>query len=175
VHGIAQDVSPRECFHFICYCADCRAFVRFLERPDVLDAAGGTGIVQLAPSRVRLADGYDALRCVQFSARVLRWYAECCLAPLANTAATPNFPIVALIRPFVAHEPTLGPPICRLFESSATAPLPPDAAPPPTMRAFVRRGWTMLRWRARGLHRPHPFFDERGTPRANPNRLPRQP
>jgi hypothetical protein len=174
VHGIARDVSPRECFHFTCYCADCRAFARFLERLDVLDVAGGTEIVQLAPARVQLAGGVDALRCVQRSSRVLRWYAECCRTPLANTAAKPSFPIVALIHPFVARTPALGPSICRLFERSATAPLPPDAPPPPSARAFVRRGWTMLRWRARGLHRPHPFFDERGLARAEPSRLLRQ-
>ena len=44
VRGIAREVSPSAGFRFVCYCKDCQAFARFLDRPDVLDAAGGTDI-----------------------------------------------------------------------------------------------------------------------------------
>jgi hypothetical protein len=42
VRGVATEVAPNSGFRFICYCQDCQAFARFLERPDVLDRAGGT-------------------------------------------------------------------------------------------------------------------------------------
>jgi len=173
VVGVAENVSPSQVFRFICYCADCRAFARFLDRPDVLDSAGGTEIFQLAPARVKLLAGVDALRCVQFSAKVLRWYADCCRTPLANTAG-PSFPLIAISHAFVdrgvSYDPVLGPPLCRIYERSATGPLPADAPPPPSIRVFMRRSVMLLRWWMRGLHRPNPFFNERYAPRAHPAR-----
>lgn len=41
MRGAARAVSPSAGFRFVCCCKDCRAFARFLERPDILDAAGG--------------------------------------------------------------------------------------------------------------------------------------
>src|SRR5262249_49832287 len=49
VRGVASDVSSSSGFRFVCYCEDCQAFARFLERPDVLDPAGGTDIFQSFP------------------------------------------------------------------------------------------------------------------------------
>jgi hypothetical protein len=97
VRGVARAVSPSAGFRFVCYCKDCQAFARFLERPDILDAGGGTDIFQLPPGQVTFTAGLDALRCVRLSGKVLRWFAECCRTPIANTAADPRFPVVALI------------------------------------------------------------------------------
>ena len=82
--------------------ADCQAFARFLARPDVLDAAGGTDIFHMPAGRVKLSAGADAVRCLHFSGRVFRWYTQCCRTPLANTAG-PRFPVVGLIHPFMDH------------------------------------------------------------------------
>ena len=49
--GVASAVSPSAGFRFGCYCRDSQAFARFLERPDILDAAGGTDIFQVPPVR----------------------------------------------------------------------------------------------------------------------------
>ncbi len=161
-------ISPAAGFRLICYCKDCQAFARFLDRADVLGAAGGTDIFQMPPGRVTFTAGTDALRCLRFSSRVLRWYADCCRTPLANTAATPRFPIVALIHSFMsdetnghARDEVIGPRLCRIYERSATGPLPPNAPPPPSLKVFARRGAKLLGWWARGLHRPNPFFDDR--------------
>jgi uncharacterized protein DUF6151 len=179
VHGIARDVSPPNGFRFVCYCKDCQAFARFLERPDVLDAAGGTDIFQLPPGRVTLTAGADALRCVRLSDKgVLRWYTECCRTPIANTAG-PRFPIIGMIHSFMDHaadgrsrDEALGAPLCRIFERSAIGPLPPDAPPPPSLRVFARRGLKMLRWWVQGLARPSPFYHDRTkAPRSVPRVL----
>jgi hypothetical protein len=166
--GVAREVAPRTGFRFVCYCTDCRAFARFLERPDVLDAAGGTDIVHMPAARVTLTAGVDAVRGISFSTKVLRWYADCCGTPLANTAASPRFPIVALINACMDHEASdysrddmLGPPLCRIYDRSAIAPLPPDAPPPPSFEVFIRRAVKILGWWGRGLGRPNPFFDDR--------------
>ena len=168
VRGVAIDVSPSTGFRFLCYCKDCQAFARFLERADVLDAAGGTDIFQMPPSRVKLTAGTDAVRCLGFSSKVLRWYTDCCRTPIGNTAAGPRFPVVAVVHSFMDHEgdnrsrdEVLGPQLCRIYERSAVAPLPPNAPAPASFRVFVRRASRILDWWVRGLGRPTPFFDDR--------------
>ena len=49
VRGVAREVAPSAGFRFICYCTNRQAFARFLERPDVLDDAGGTDIAICRP------------------------------------------------------------------------------------------------------------------------------
>ena len=86
VRGVANRVAPHAGFRFVCYCQDCQAFARFLDRPDVLDAAGGTDIFHVPMGRLKLTADTDAVRCLQFSSRVFRWYADCCRTPIGNTA-----------------------------------------------------------------------------------------
>lgn len=167
VRGIAHDVSPSAGFRLVCYCEDCQAFARFLDRPDVLNAAGGTDIFQVPPGHVKLTAGRDALRCLSLSGKVLRWYAACCRTPIANTAAGARFPVLGLIHSFISDEvggrsrdEVLGPPVCCIYERSATAPLPSNAPPPASLGIFARRAAKLLGWWVRGLGRPNPFFDE---------------
>jgi hypothetical protein len=169
-------VSPTAGFRVVCYCKDCQAFVHLLARADVLDAAGGTDIFQMPSGRVKLTAGTDALRCLALSKRVLRWYTDCCRTPIANTAAWPGFPLTSVIHCFMDHaaggrsrDEALGPPLSRIFERSATAPLPPNGPAPLSLGVFARRGSALLSWWLRGLGRPTPFFDERAkVPRAVP-------
>jgi hypothetical protein len=180
LRGVARNVSPSSGLRFTCYCVDCQTFARFLARPDVLDAAGGTDIFHMPAGRVKLTEGADALRCLRLSKKVLRWYAECCRTPIANTARGPRFPIVAVIHSFMDHESegwspdeVLGPPLCRIYERSAVGPLPKNAPPPPSLRVILRRRAALVlgAW-LHGLGRPSAFFDERtGAPRAEPRAL----
>jgi hypothetical protein len=104
MRGVASDVSPSTGLRFVCYCKDCQAFARFLERAeDVLDPAGGTDIFQMPPARIQLTAGTDALRCLRLSDNVLRWYTDCCRTPIANTAAGPRFPLAGVIHSFMDH------------------------------------------------------------------------
>ncbi len=167
VRGVAGEVSPSNGFRFVCYCKDCQAFARVLDRPDVLDAAGGTDIFQMPPGRVKLTAGGDAVRCLRFSGKVFRWYADCCRTPIANTAATSHFPFLGLVHSFMSAEAegrsrdeVIGPPLCRIYERSAMAPFPPNAPPPPSFGMFARRGSKLLGWWLRGLGRPSPYFDD---------------
>jgi Family of unknown function (DUF6151) len=165
VRGVAGGVAPNAGFRFICYCGDCQAFARFLERPDVLDMSGGTDIFHLPAGRVKLTEGSEAVRCLQFSSRVFRWYTDCCRTPIANTAG-PRFPVIGLIHSLMSldsgrsRDAMLGAPLCRIFEGSAVGPLPPNAPPPRSLGLVVRRVPTLLGWWLRGLGRPNPFFDE---------------
>ena len=165
MRGLAEHVAPSTGLRFVCYCKDCQAFSRFLGRPDVLDSAGGTDIFQMPTGRVKLTAGIDALRCLRFSDKVFRWYADCCRTPIGNTAG-PRFPVVGVIHSFMdiegkSRDEALGAPLCRIFEHSATGPLPPNAPLAPSASLFFRRVSKLLAWWLRGLGRPNPFFDAR--------------
>lgn len=158
VRGVASKISPYTGFRVLCYCKDCQAFARFLNRADVLDAAGGTDIFQMPTGRLKLTAGMDALRCLRLSEkRILRWYTNCCHTPIGNIAG-PRVPLVGVIHSFMNHETdgrsrheVLGPPLCRIFERSAIGPLQAMAPPPPSMRLLARRVSRMLAWFVRGL------------------------
>jgi hypothetical protein len=179
MRGVATNVSPASGLRFVCYCRDCQAFARFLDRADVLDRAGGTDISHMPPRRVKLTAGIDGLRCLRLSDKVLRWYTECCRTPIANTSAAPGFPVIGMVHCFMDHEAdghsrdeVLGPPLCRIYEGSAIGPLPPNAPGPPSVGLFVRRASKLLGWWVRGLGRPTPFFDgQTKAPRAIPRVL----
>src|SRR6185312_9934547 len=166
VRGVATDVAPSTGLRFVCYCQDCQAFARFLERPDVLDDAGGTDIFQMPTGRVKLITGVDAVRCLHLSSKVFRWYTDCCRTPIGNTAG-PRFPAVGVIHSFMSDEgdgrprdEALGVPLCRLYERSAVGPVPQNAPAPPTFSLFALRASRLLGWWMRGLGRPNPFFDD---------------
>jgi len=136
----------------------------------------------MPPCQMTFTAGSDALRCLQLSGKVLRWYADCCRTPIANTAAGPRFPVVALIHSIMdcaadelSRIAPLGPPLCRIYERSAIGPLPSNAAPPPSLRVFAYRATKVVGWWMRGLARPNPFFDERTkAPRSVPHLLSRR-
>ena len=134
VRGIAHAVSPSGGFRFVCYCSDCQTFSRFLNRPDMLDVAGGTDIFHMPVGRIEMTEGVDAVRCLQLSRKVLRWYTECCKTPIGNTTTRAGVPVVAIIHSFMddkaggrSRDEILGPQLCRIFDRSATSPLPPTA------------------------------------------------
>ena len=72
--SIASAVSPSAGFRLLC--RDCQAFAHFLERPDILDAAGGTDIFRMPPGQVMFTAGFEALHCLRLSGKVSRWYAD---------------------------------------------------------------------------------------------------
>jgi len=180
VRGTASEFAPESGFRLVCYCKDCQAFARILDRADVLDAAGGTDIVQMPPGRVKLTAGIDAVRSLRFSNKVFRWYAGCCRTPIANTAFSARVPFAGFVHSFIGIEAKgpsrdamldeiLGPPLCRIFERSATGPLPPNAPAPPSLGFYALRAAKVLGWWWYGFGRPNPFFDDRtGTPLSQP-------
>jgi hypothetical protein len=178
VRGVASEVAPSGGFRFVCYCKDCQAFARFLDRPEVLDAAGGTDIFQMPTGRVRFIAGTDAVRCLCFSGKIFRWYTDCCRTPIGSTAG-PRFPVVGLIHSFMSHEAdgrsrdeVLGPPLCRIYERSAIGPLPQNAAAPVSLCVFAQRASKIFGWSVRGRGRPNPFFDDHsGAPLSAPRVL----
>jgi hypothetical protein len=70
-----------------------------------------------------------------------------------------------------SRDEALGPPLCRIYQRSATGPLLPNAPPPPALGTFARRAAKILGWWLRGLGRPNPFFDDRTNAPLSPPRV----
>ncbi len=150
VRGRAVDVSPKTVNRVICYCRDCRAFLRWLDRADLLDAAGGSDIVQLARGRVRFDVGLDEVRCVRLTDRGLhRFYAACCNTPVGNTV--PRVPFLGVVTALfqTTQLDALAGRAVRVQGRSATAPLEgySDVAP----RMWLHASSLLFGWWIRGL------------------------
>jgi hypothetical protein len=69
----------------------------YLGRIDLLDANGGSDIVQVAPGSITLVEGTDKIVSLRVTPKGLcRFYAMCCNTPLGNTVG-PTIPFVAII------------------------------------------------------------------------------
>jgi hypothetical protein len=168
VHGWVRGVSSGTVNRGICYCADCQAFLHYLGRADLLDAHGGTDIVQVAPATVSFDRGEERIVGIRLSPKGLfRWFASCCKTPLGNTMK-PSVPFIGM-----APEVFRGAPDARrrdevfgavrgaMFGQYATGGAPEGS---------TRVNWGMLAhvvrlvlgWKLRGTTWPHPFF-ERAT------------
>lgn len=181
VSGVVRGISRRDCNRAVCYCDDCQAFAHYLGRAaDVLDAHGGTGVVQMSPARLELTHGRDELRALKLTSKgTLRWYAGCCRTPLANTLATPSLPFVGLVETCIdaggagtpALDLAIGPIHGRVWGRFATGDTSGldrlHRGPPVAM--VLRLARLMLAWRLRGDHKRSPLFDARtGDPAAVP-------
>ncbi|MFC5460946.1 DUF6151 family protein [Massilia niabensis] len=155
----------------VCYCKDCQAFARFLEREggkaDVLDAAGGTEVAATLPGAVRFTSGLEHLGCMSLSPRGLyRWYATCCRTPIGNTPRDRKTPYVGLVRACLDAPPEtldrqLGRSRIVVETGSALAPVKPT--PVRTAWAVVKIGTSILRARIGGGYRNNPFFLSDGS------------
>src|SRR5690606_9597699 len=86
VRGSVRGAAPRAVNHVFCYCDDCQAYLHHLDRADLMDAHGGSEIIQVGPSSVTFDRGADELKGVRLGPKGLfRWYASCCRTPLGNT------------------------------------------------------------------------------------------
>ncbi|MGA8258783.1 MAG: DUF6151 family protein [Arenicellales bacterium] len=179
--GTLRQVSGNAGNRGVCYCDDCQAFARYLgAESTVLDAQGGTDIFQMSPASLAVAQGLDRLACVRVTAKgPFRWYADCCKAPVGNTAPTRQLPIVGVILSSVQAAPreldaALGPVRARIMARYARGTV---AGPEPVYEGFppshiARMLWKILVWRIRGDHRRSPFFDPgTGAPIAPPHLL----
>lgn len=174
VHGQVRDVSPKAGSPLVCYCGDCQAFASFLGRDDILDAWGGTDILQIAPAAVRLEHEPGSLACVRLSDKGLhRWYCAECKTPLGNSM--PKVPFIGLVHTLIDHgagaakrESAIGPPLGHIQQKAAKGKPP---FPENNVRVISRSVRRVARWFVTGKGKPSPFFDDTGTPRVTPRVL----
>lgn len=153
-----QVTAPRRGLRLICYCADCQSFARHLGA-DILTEAGGTDLLQLAPSQVRFTRGAEHLALLRLSPKGLsRWYTRCCNTPVANTLKSARLPFASLS--CAAHQgdaADLGPLRCQANTVWASGPGSPkkDSGLGRMVMGFAQR---MLAERISGRWQQTPFF-----------------
>jgi len=172
VRGQVRDASPQNVTRAICYCDDCQAYLHHLGRSDLLDAHGGTDIVQVAPAMLTFDRGAESIVGLRLSPKGLyRWYASCCKTPLGNTL-TPAVPFIGIVvqafegagtRP----DDVFGRPRGKMMGKYAVG-TPPEGSTKLNLRLIARALRVVIGWRLRGKSWPHPFFDRE-------TRVPRRP
>src|SRR4051812_1001825 len=96
VVGVVTNASPQKVNRVICYCDDCQAFAHHLGRADLLNAQGGSDIVQVAPASLTFIKGQNRIAGVRLTPKGLfRWHTTCCNTPVGNTLG-PAIPFVGL-------------------------------------------------------------------------------
>ncbi len=146
--------------HAMCYCVDCRAFIRHLGREaEFLDESGGTELYQTQPHRMTVVRGREHLAVLRLSEKGLhRWYARCCGTPVGNTMGTPKAAFVGVMVGAMAPVPdTLGPVVFRYRTDQATGPVAGDRGS--IARFALRTLGRIARARLDGTWRETPFFD----------------
>jgi hypothetical protein len=147
----------------VCYCDDCQAFAHQLGRVDLLDARGGTDIIQVAPASLKFVQGQRRIVGLRLTSNGLfRWYASCCNTPVGNTLS-PAIPFVGIIaRAFDegAQRPDdlFGKPIGAIMGKYAVGDAPPGSKGI-RLPLLVRAVRMVLGWRLHGQTWPHPFFE----------------
>jgi hypothetical protein len=165
IHGSARGVSPDAVNRVVCYCDDCQAFLHHLGRADLLDAHGGTDVVQVAPNVVAFDKGTEQIACVRLSKKgMYRWYAGCCQTPLGNTL-TPSVPFIGMpVEVFrgapdaTRRDAVFGNPRGTSFVQFAVGGAP-EGATGNQLGLLLRMVLKVFGWKLRGKTWPHPYFD----------------
>jgi hypothetical protein len=165
ISGHIRNLSAETARRALCFCPDCRAAERFLGQPD----PGGDGVplAQLAPADIVFETGLEHLAVMRlYPTGLMRWYADCCKAPLFNTVATPMVCFATILLNRLEHPERAGPVRAKAFV--------PRPGKKPRHQGARHLIWPVL---ARSLSalmtgawRDTPFFD-RAT--GKPVRVPR--
>ncbi|OED49754.1 hypothetical protein AB838_05430 [Rhodobacteraceae bacterium (ex Bugula neritina AB1)] len=79
----------------VCYCSDCRANELYHGQPD--PAPDPVDLFQVSPDSITITQGAAHLKAIRLGPRgPLRWYADCCSTPFANTLAKPGLPFAGM-------------------------------------------------------------------------------
>jgi hypothetical protein len=150
------DFSRPSRVRVVCHCDDCGAYARHIGN------AQATQIVQAAPDQVKILAGSEHLRCLRLTEDGLtRWFAGCCMTPLANTPRRAGMPFVGLMTCVLEteDEALLGP----ATHANGTHPTP--------WKTVLRSVWALLLGVLLRRQHPNPFFDESGKLLAQPEIL----
>lgn len=162
VRAVVTGVSPRTVNRVVCYCDDCQAFAHQLGRADLLNANGGSDIVQIAPSALSFVQGQNRIAGVRLTPKGLyRWYASCCNTPVGNTLS-PTVPFVGIVAQTLEGgtlgvDEVAGPPVGAILGKYAVGE-PPAGSTGLDLSLILRAIGKVLGWRLRGKTWPHPFF-----------------
>ena len=171
---VVPSASVNRC---VCYCRDCQAFAHFLGKPsEILDAQGGTDVVQIRPANLTFTQGQETLACMRLSPKgLLRWYAACCNTPVGNTLASYRVSFVGLVHTCLegigaSLDDSFGP--VRAWVNTKSAKGQVKAGSAGMMSAILPFIAMVTRPRIDGSYKRTPFFSaDTGAPIVTPKVL----
>ena len=163
----------------VCYCRDCQAFAHFLGNPgEILDAQGGTDVIQTRPANVTFTQGRETLACMRLTEKgLLRWYAACCNTPIGNTVSNRRLSFVGLVHSCLegtgaSLDASFGPVRARVNTKSAKGEVGSSSAG--MMSAILPFIAIVVRPLVDGSYKRTPFFSaDTGAPVVTPKVLSR--
>jgi hypothetical protein len=160
VRGTVSDLSPTTVNRIVCYCDDCQAFAHQIGRADLLNAKGGSDIVQVAPATASFTQGQHRIVGLRLSPKGLyRWYTSCCNTPLGNTMG-PSLPFVGVVAQSLDNarlDGVVGPPSGEIMGKFAVGE-PPPGSTGLNLSLLLRAIGRIIGWRLSGRSWPNPFF-----------------
>jgi hypothetical protein len=154
---------PERVNRVVCYCRDCQAFAHFLGRAnDILDAKGGSDVIQTIPANVTFTAGAESLACMRLTHKgLLRWYAKCCNTPIGNTVANYQLSFVGLVHSCLegagqSLDASFGPVRMLSFTNRAKGSV--NAPRFGLIVGIVRFAGMVIRARINGSYKRTPFF-----------------
>jgi hypothetical protein len=147
------DLARPSRVHVVCHCGDCEAYARQIGN------VRANQIVQATPAQVKLLIGKENLRCLRLTQGGLtRWFAACCMTPLANTTRHAWMPFVGVMKCVLDtnDEALLGPPT------------PVNGGHPTPWSTILRSLQALFLGLVFRSHRPNAFFDDKGHPVVRP-------
>jgi hypothetical protein len=150
-----------------------------LGRPsEILDAQGGTDVIQTAPANVTFTQGREALACMRLTEKgLLRWYAACCNTPIGNTLADYRVSFIGLVHSCLdgtgeSLDDSFGPVRTCVNTKSAKGEVKPSSGG--VISAILRFIAMVGRARIDGSYKRTPFFSaDTATPIVTPKVLSR--
>jgi len=175
VRGHIKKMDPSVGTRIVCCCDDCQAFASFLKQSDtILDQYGGTDILQMPLSYLKIDRGKEQIKSVRLSAKGMhRWYTGCCNTPIGNTLG-PAFPFIGLVHSFIGitenRSSLLGEVRAYVQIKYALRDASSVQFGSPLL-ANLRTLRKLIIWKFRGLNRPSVFFDSNGDAISRPKVL----
>lgn len=143
----------------VCYCKDCRKFMRHIDRAEELDPHGGVEFISVYPSNITFSSGQDQLSCMRLTEKGLnRWVVRCCGAAVGTS--TPKLPFLGLLHGMFkpASKEALGPVRHRLFGREAEAKPPAGTPDKAHLSTMIQIGVFILKGFLKGRGKNNPFF-----------------
>ena len=137
-----HDAGPETGNRFVCFCSDCRDFIRLLGREDeVLTEHGGVSVYHTRVGHLELVEGAQNLAAIHLTEKpLMRWYSACCDTPFFSTSNKPQKAFLS-VNTFTIDparlETVIGAPVFNVFANEATRPDPPGQSP--SLMAIIPR------------------------------------
>ena len=166
VKGNVQ-IVPKSFFHVHCLCCDCQNFASHLGNADkILDAHGGSELLQTYPQYMEITEGKEKIACMQLKVKgIFRWYTSCCDMPLANTMNSAKVPFVGVpvkLMKFSSEQEKLeklGPVIMKAFGKYSIGEMPKDAHERFPLSFMPKIMGFMIKGLINKRNSPSPFFN----------------